>query len=266
MQCFVARVVVTTIFTVSLASMPVATRAQDAVPGEMLYRTVPIAAGDHGGTGFFLVTAGKLYLVTARHVVNSLPPCDAQVDVWFSDQWKSLTAKRVLVPDSDADVAVLETQWEPPAQFSISAAGDSDGPTFGQQVWFLGYPLWSKDHPHGISSSLPGPRKMLPFIKRGTLSAIDSTNPNSVVLYIDGINNKGFSGGPILYWSFSAHAYRILGVIHGYLNDEFPQEWTINGQKVSETVLANSGILIGYSIRQVVDTIKASQSATQCKS
>jgi hypothetical protein len=140
----------------------------------------------------------------------------------------------------------------------------TDGPTFGQQIWFLGYPLWSKDHPHGVSSNLAKDSKILPFIRRGTLSAIDSTNPKSTVLYIDGINNKGFSGGPIVYWSFSAHEYRILGVVRGYMNDEFPQEWTINGQKVNETVLANSGIMIGYSITQAVDTIKTSQTLNQC--
>lgn len=241
--------------------------AQDAVPAEILYRTIPIIAGDQGGTGFFLDSRDKLYLITARHVVSSLPSCNAQVSIWFSDQWKTLTATRVLLPDSDADIAVIETEWKPPKPFLIPAMHNlgTDGPTFGQQVWFLGYPLWSKDHPHGLSSSFANGSKILPFIRRGTLSAIDSANPKSTVLYIDGINNRGFSGGPIVYWSFSAHEYRILGVIRGYLNDEFPQEWTINGQKVNETVLANSGILIGYSITQAVDTIKTGETLNRCR-
>jgi hypothetical protein len=36
------------------------------------------------------------------------------------------------------------------------------------------------------------------------------------VLYIDGFNNPGFSGGPIIYWDFKKHAYRILGVVSAY--------------------------------------------------
>jgi hypothetical protein len=32
------------------------------------------------------------------------------------------------------------------------------------------------------------------------MSAIDARNPEAVVLYIDGFNNPGFSGGPIIYW------------------------------------------------------------------
>ncbi len=56
----------------------------------------------------------------------------------------------------------------------------------GQQVWFLGYP-------YGLGSHFPNGE--FPFIKRGTMSAIDSTNPHAVVLYVDGFNNPGFSGG-----------------------------------------------------------------------
>ena len=117
--------------------------AQDAVPAEMLYRTVPIIAGDEEGSGFFIDAHEKLYPVTARHVVNALPTCNAQVQVWFDNQWKSLAYNRVLIPDSDADVAVLEAEWKPPKPFLIPPTqdGGTDGPTFGQQVWFLGYPL-----------------------------------------------------------------------------------------------------------------------------
>jgi len=35
---------------------------------------------------------------------------------------------------------------------------------------------------------------------------IDGTDANAVVLYIDGFNNPGFSGGPIVYWDFGKHA------------------------------------------------------------
>ena len=57
----------------------------------------------------------------------------------------------------------------------------------GQQVWFLGYP-------YGIASHFQS-GKVAPFIKRGTMSAIDAANPDAIVIYIDGFNNPGFSGG-----------------------------------------------------------------------
>jgi hypothetical protein len=35
------------------------------------------------------------------------------------------------------------------------------------------------------------------------MSAIDNSNPDAEVLYIDGFNNPGFSGGPIIFWDFA---------------------------------------------------------------
>lgn len=61
--------------------------------------------------------------------------------------------------------------------------------------------------------------QILPFIKRGTISAINGSKPDAVVLYIDGFNNPGFSGGPIVYWEFKKRAYRVLGVVQGYRPD-----------------------------------------------
>lgn len=71
---------------------------------------------------------------------------------------------------------------------------------------------------------------MLPFIKRGTVSAIDGSKPEAVVLYIDGFNNPGFSGAPIVYWEFTKRAYRILGVVQGYRNDT--AKVLVNGQQI----------------------------------
>jgi hypothetical protein len=47
--------------------------AQDAVPVEILERTRLIRSGDTIGTGFTIDHHGKLYIVTARHVVDGLP-------------------------------------------------------------------------------------------------------------------------------------------------------------------------------------------------
>jgi hypothetical protein len=86
-------------------------------------------------------------------------------------------------------------------------------------------------------------------------ASIDATNPNAVVLYIDGFNNPGFSGGPILYWSFSKRAYRILGVVKGYKEDT--AKVLVNGEHVDTQLLVNSGILLGYSISHVIQAIES---------
>ena len=93
------------------------------------------------------------------------------------------------------------------------------------------------------------------------MSAIDASNPDAVVVYIDGFNDPGFSGGPIVYWDFKKRAYRIVGVVSGYKNDT--AKTIVNGQQVDTQLLVNSGILISYSIDHAMKAIKDSRAQAQ---
>jgi len=236
-----------------LALSTLGAMAQDAVPGEILQRTLLIKAGDTVGTAFTIDYQGKIYLLTAKHVVASLSAEKAIVQVWRSNAWQDLQTVRTLYPSSgDVDIAVFETNEKAPQPFAIPVMGqtDGDGPTMGQQIWFLGYPFGNTTL---ISHFKNGD---FPFIKRGTMSAMDATNTDAIVYYIDGFNNPGFSGGPILYWDFKSHAYRIAGVVQGYRTDT--AKVMVNGKPVDTNLLVNSGILVGYSIESAIQAIKAS--------
>jgi S1-C subfamily serine protease len=186
--------------------------AQDAVPTEMLLqRTFFIKVGNMTGTAFTVDYQGKLYLVTARHVVAGLPERNATLQVRRANKWEDLhTVKTLFPPSSEADIAVFETDEKISQPFKVTTMGKTEGVTMGQQVWFLGYPF------EGLGSPGDGKGTVIPFMKRGTMSAIDGTNPDAVVLYIDGFNNPGFSGGPIVFWNFTSHTYEIIGVVCDY--------------------------------------------------
>jgi hypothetical protein len=227
--------------------------AQDAVPAEMATRTFYIKNGNVTGTAFEVDYRNKIFLVTARHLVTGLPESEAIIQVWLEGQWKNYQTARTLFPASaDVDIAVFETKQKVPQPFAVAPGGIA---TMGQQVWFLGYP-------YGISSHFSN-GVMVPFIKRGTMSAIDTTNPDAWVLYIDGFNNPGFSGGPIVIWSHSKQAYEILGVVQGYKEDT--AKVLVNGQHVDTQLLVNSGILVGYSIRHAMRAIEDSQKPPQTR-
>jgi hypothetical protein len=51
----------------------------------------------------------------------------------------------------------------------------------GSKVWFIGYPFGMSSVPAKDSTITS-----LPFMKRGSMSAIDASNPEAVVYYIDG--------------------------------------------------------------------------------
>jgi hypothetical protein len=230
-----------------------ALRAQDAVPTEMLSRTVAIST-DHlhtYGTAFNFDYEGKVYLVTARHVVVGVSASNATIQIFRSGNWVDLhPVKTLYPPTSDAEIAVFETDEKVTQPYTVTLPAGGDGPTLGQQVWFLGYPRTGTKILLGSHFS----NGDYPFTKRGLMPAIDATNINATVLYVDGFNNPGFSGGPILYWSFNAHQYKILGVIQGYE----PDSAKVNGKQVDTPVLVNSGIAVGYEISPGLHAIQSS--------
>lgn len=228
-------------------------RAQDAVPAEILARSIFIKVGNEGGTAFTLDYRGKIYLVTARHVVADVPSENAIIQINKDGQWEDYhTVKTLYPPSGDVDIAVFETNEKAAKPFNIAPAGDTGGVTLGQPLWFIGYPFGMAGHVIMKGSGAA----VLPFIKRGTMSAIDATKPDAVVYYIDGFNNPGFSGGPIVFWEFSTHTYKILGVVHGYGTDT--AKMLVNGQPVDTNILVNSGIVVAYSIEPAIQAIKNS--------
>jgi hypothetical protein len=84
--------------------------AQDAVPGEILSRTIFIKAGNEKGTAFAVDYKGRQYLVTARHIVAGIPISNATTQIWQDEQCKDYKTVKTLFPaSSNVDIAVFET-------------------------------------------------------------------------------------------------------------------------------------------------------------
>lgn len=241
----------TILFAAICLSLTAETYPQDAVPGEMLMRTMLIDTGTKYGTAFKIDYQGRIYLVTARHMVEGMPTSKATFHVWKENRWQDLTTVRTLFPkSSDVDIAVLQTDEKIAQPYQITADDTGGGVTFGQQVWFLGYPFRLMTRgPSGETFA---------FMKRGSLSAIDSRNLDAVLIFIDGFNNEGFSGGPIIYWDFKKRQYSLLAVVKGYLNDNAIVK--VNGEDVKTQYLVNSGILIGFSTKHIKEAIESGTS------
>ena len=91
-----------------------------------------------------------------------------------------------------------------------------------------------------------------PFIKIGTISAIDPTRPDSFEIHFQGGGwNLLIASGPIVYWSPAHRDYEILGVIKR--NERDAVNAPLNSTPPEKVV--KSGMLQGYSIDVVVDAI-----------
>src|SRR6202040_1966151 len=94
----------------------------------------------------------------------------------------------------------------------------------------------------------------MPYIKRCGVSGMDA---DSHLWILDGINNEGFSGGPVIMGT--GNDLKIVAVISGYHPE--PTD-VIRGDAKPDAVAAakdkvnlNSGFILAYEISHAVDLI-----------
>ena len=103
---------------------------------------------------------------------------------------------------SNVDISVLTANIQLSAPLPLELANSI---ILGQDVYFLGFP-YSIGSDTGINRDY-----LIPFVKKGILSAMDS---KSHIFYLDGHNNPGFSGGPVVcFGDYTPKSMRLLGVI-----------------------------------------------------
>jgi S1-C subfamily serine protease len=236
-------------FLIVLASILPACAQTNGVAFGLIRKTFYLKAGKSTGTAFVIEHKGKQYLVTAKHVVAGLPRTKAHIQIFRTGDWKDFVVT-VNSPKNDVvDIAVLAINEK---LISDEDAGFGELTTesvlFGGEVYFLGYP-------YGLHTLFGA--EYIPFIKKGVLSAIDSTDPTASVVYIDGFNNEGFSGGPVVFFDAQKKTWKIIGVVQGYLPEAAKMQ--IKKEMVDTRTLVNSGILVAYNIKHVLETLEQEQ-------
>jgi hypothetical protein len=241
----------------------------DGVPIGMLDRIFPIRAGTRAGTCFVIDVDEQQYLVTARHLVAGIKP-GAKVEIFRNGIWRPIVFQPVFPENQkiDAVALVLDTVLAPKLDLPVGAAGI----ILGQKVFFLGFPF-------GLASRSKDRNDFIPFVKAGILSAIDYGDKQTPIVYVDGHNNPGFSGGPIIFANHNDRdRLQIAALVSGYRNqptevvdvtvpDSKSSESEENNSSQTKTkkvqiVLENTGIVIGYQLNQLVEAIRASSVTT----
>ncbi len=210
-------------------------------------RTFFIQAESYG-TGFEIVLDGIHYLITAAHLLGD--SADPEIKYRLEDSgWKVLGTK-FIGRSPAADIAVFEITdpgftWRKFEPVSLGSAGL----TVGQDMFFAGFPYKGFVSAGGLLKKMP-----LAFVKKGYLSAME-TNPR--VLYIDAINNEGFSGGPVFaYDEGKLQKLRIAAVVAGFQIQYEPvvdeQGELAGGLRVAY----NTGFMKAYNIDYAVKLIR----------
>jgi Trypsin-like peptidase domain len=214
------------------------------ITANFIHRTFRICCGRATGTAFTIDVDGREYLVTARHVL-AVQSRVTEINVFSGDGWMPVPVQLVGHGAGDIDISVLATDrlLTPPG---LPVQTSSDGAVYGQEMYFLGFPYQILGTMRFTERQFP-----LPFVKRAILSCLDGDK-----YFLDGHNNPGFSGGPVVFAPQPASIpTNIAAVISGYLNESQPV--LAAGVETGLTYNHNTGIIVSYDIKHAISLARA---------
>ena len=214
---------------------------QNILTTNIVQRVFCLFYGNSYGTCFTLDFEGRQYIATAKHVVQNIKDEDT-VLILQESQRKTMPVKLVGHTAGPADISVLATnlQLSPTHPVSLS----SEGAFMSGDVYFLGFPYRYSSEGGEWNNNFP-----IPFVKKGILSAV---NAKTGELYLDGHNNPGFSGGPVVYMDGKKPV--VIAVVSAYKAE--PKAIYGEGMKTGLFSDENTGIVIAHKIEHALDLIK----------
>jgi len=240
----------------------------------ILFNTLMIRNGHDAGTMFAVQVDNREYWLTAKHILTGRKSGPAgevkekEISLQVLDpvgtdiKWDEVKFK-VIDPGKDVDIVVLVPTTTLTRSDIQPLKISSERFEFGDECSFLGYPFaqtWMATFKDYVFK--------MPYIKHCYISGMIQQPVK--VLVLDGINNPGFSGGPVLYKTGPNQV--VIGVISGYHSEpgqvhsiEVPNDSTAvqmpKNTKVKHTgkesvVDLNTGIIIAYIAEPIVDAVR----------
>lgn len=203
----------------------------------IIQRVLFVKYGNSVGTAFTLEKESKQYLFSAKHVFPNLNNPD-KIEVFNDGAWKEVRVKPLFCKDNSKDVIAFDigdTTITPKHEIEIGMGGI----VFGQDAYFLGFPYGLSTDSGEINNKYP-----FPFVKKCIVSSI-----NKSLIFLDGHNNKGFSGGPVVV-CLPGNKIKVIGIVSGFLND------IVNKSE-------NSGIFYANSVSLIFDEIESARDASK---
>lgn len=221
--------------------------AQVVVSSNALQRTFQLKYGNQTGTCFTLDVDGRQYLVTARHVVDGIKG-GGNIEIRRDSQWQSIPVKAFFPSPDSVDIAVLvaSVQISP----SLPLPAEPVNIFLSQDVYFLGFPDGLSMDAKNLNAGFP-----LPFVKKGSVAAFVAADGGAQIIVVDGLNNPGFSGGPVVYQDVNTRDLKVAGVVSGY---RFQEDRVFEGgRETAFSVRNNTGLMIAYGIAKALEVIRA---------
>ena len=224
------------------------------ITANVVHRVFHLITPEGTGTGFTVEVDNKQYLITAKHLVQHISFSKEKkgvIGIFHENQQKMLHITLVGHCDGENDISVLSTdiQISPTYNMKPSVANLA----YGQDIYFLGFPYLDGKDISKINRNFP-----MPFVKKAIVSNMNKVSRNKAIFYLDGHNNPGFSGGPVVFKPIGHIEYQVVAVISGYRCEQSSiyQENEKNKLTTKLKYKTNTGIIISYGVECAVDLIK----------
>lgn len=195
----------------------------------IIQRVLMVRYGDSFGTAFTIEKDDKQYLISAKHVFSRLTKPD-EITVFNDGDWRRLSVNPIFCKQNNIDIVAFDLNGKtitPKHKIELGM----DGIVFGQDAYFLGFPYGLSTDSGEINNKYP-----FPFVKKCIVSSISKQ-----IIYLDGHNNRGFSGGPVVVVG-NNNSIKLIGVVSGFLGD------IVNKNE-------NSGIFYAHNISLVMEAL-----------
>ena len=210
------------------------------VTSNILQRTFRIRYGTSVGTCFTADVDGKRYLLTARHVVGQIEGLSS-VEIMHDGLWKPIAVNLVGHGADDVDISVLAPRQLFGASNLLSISVKM---ILSETVYFLGFPYDLILDSGNLNQNFP-----LPLVKKAIISGI---NMDEGAILLDGHNNPGFSGGPVVR---ETEPSQVIGIVSSYIFER--QHVADNdGNRGPYTYQHNSGIVNVASSKKINEIIE----------
>jgi hypothetical protein len=205
------------------------------ITANVIQRVFELRYKNQTGTFFIIDYLNRQYLITAQHVIEGIKDKE-NIEIRHNKSWVQVPIDLIGhgAPDVDISVFSINTRICP----NYSLPFDNLNYIYGQDVYFLGFPYGYEGDIGFANNNNP-----LPFVKKAIISCF---SPADKFLFLDGYNNPGFSGGPVVYKEAGKEEFNVLGVISAYQGKE--EKAFLNKKDVGFTFINNTGIIIVYKI------------------
>jgi hypothetical protein len=214
------------------------------VSSNILQRVFNLRMGSQTGTGFAIEVDNRQYLITAKHVIGS-SASSGTIEIFHDTNWVAGPYRLISVEPETVDIAVLALNQQLAGVLPVALG--IKGAFLSQEVFFVGFPFGLSINGRAANSGYP-----LPLVKHGIIAGF--SNGEGEPFIVDGINNPGFSGGPVAI-AQNPQNPNIIGVVSGYrasVEAVFQQ-----GQRTADlSVQSNTGLLVAFEIDYAIKAIQ----------